>query len=139
MPPAQQKTINQVVAENLAHWISERGMKQTALAAKAGVSQKTISNYLNPKQRAEGATGKEPSAKLSELARIADALGVEVWQLTRPAADELDRVMYEAIEQAMVKLRSSVPAAVNVDAQEALERSRTTTPEEQPAKGRKRA
>lgn len=111
VPLQKQKSINQVVAENLAYWVEQRGFTQVALAAKAGVSQKTVSNYLNPQQRTEGATGKEPSAKLSELARIADALGVEVWQLTRPADDDEERAMFQSLEEMMDKLRGRIRRA----------------------------
>jgi transcriptional regulator with XRE-family HTH domain len=99
--------INEVVAENLAYWMGQAGIKQAALAEKAKVSQKTISNYLNPDQRTEGSTGKDPSGKLSELDRIAKALSIEVWQLTRQMTAH-ERVMYEAIEKAYEGLRASV-------------------------------
>lgn len=100
------KSINLVVAENLAHWMNNAGIKQAALAEKAGVSQKTVSNFLNPGQRTETTSGKEPSAKLSELERIAKALAIEVWQLTREIPEN-EREMYEAFEKAYAKLKES--------------------------------
>lgn len=81
-------------------------LTQAALAERAGVSQKTISNYLNPGQRTEGAKGKEPSAKLTELDKIASALNVGVWQLVRQMT-EGERKSYESIEAAFQSLRNS--------------------------------
>lgn len=102
--------INDVVAQNLAYWMAQAGgMSQSTLAERAGVSQKTISNYLNPGQRVEGASGKPPSAKLAELDAIAKALAVEVWQLTRQMSKS-ERLMYSAIEKAYADLRASVVA-----------------------------
>ncbi len=100
------KTINQVVADNLRYWMAQAKMTQAALAEKAGVDQKTISNYLNPEQRTEGSRGKEPSARLSELDKVARALRVELWQLTRSMSAR-ERAMYEAIERAYSELRAS--------------------------------
>jgi len=111
MPANKGKSINAVVAENLAYWIEKAGFtSQTALAEKAGVSQKTVSNYLNPEQRLNGGEGKERSAKLTELASIAAALGVEVHQLTRPMTAS-ERQFYEALERAYLDLRESARAA----------------------------
>lgn len=93
------KHINRVVADNLAYWMGEAKVTQAALAERAGVSQKTISNYLNPDQRAEGSKGKQPSPKLTELSLIADALHIQVWQLTREMTVK-ERALYEAIERA---------------------------------------
>lgn len=97
-------SINQVLASNLRYWMDNAELSQAALAEKAGVSQKTISNYLNPEQRDSGKTGREPSAKLAELDRIAAALSIGVWQLVRQMTDS-ERKMYEAIEQHYKTLR----------------------------------
>lgn len=94
-----------MVAENLAHWMAERSMNQSALAEKAGVDQKTISNYLNPKQRTEGSKGKEPSARLTELDKVAKALRVEVWQLTRHMTPR-QRALYDVLEKAYIGLQA---------------------------------
>jgi transcriptional regulator with XRE-family HTH domain len=93
------KDINRVVADNLAYWMGERKLTQQALAVEAKVSQKTISNYLNPAQRTEGSRGKPGSPKLVELDRIAHALGVELWQLTRQMTPA-ERSVYETVEKA---------------------------------------
>lgn len=81
--------INEVLASNLAFYMAETGIvSQPALAARSGISQRTISNYLHPTRRAAGSRGKPGSAKLTELERIAKALGVEVWQLLRPGSPQ---------------------------------------------------
>jgi transcriptional regulator with XRE-family HTH domain len=108
--PMSEKTISQVVAENLAYRMGKLSMTQGALAAKAGLSQKTISNYLNPEQRTEGSKGKQGSPKLWELERVARALGAEVWELTR-AMNERERAMYDAIEKAYKELLESTAAS----------------------------
>lgn len=112
------KTINEVVAENLTHWMAERGIKQAALAEKAGVDQKTISNYLHPKQRMEGSSGKEPSARLSELDKVAKALRVEVWQLTRHMTAR-QRALYDVLEKAYLQLQAVESASANSAAERA--------------------
>jgi transcriptional regulator with XRE-family HTH domain len=104
-------SINRVLARNLAYWMGEAKLSQTALAAKAGVSQKTISNYLNPDQRVEGSKGKEPSAKLTELAKIADALGIGTWQLLRQMS-ATERKFYAQIESSYAEMRDAAEAAV---------------------------
>lgn len=84
----QKKTVNQIVAAHLAQMKGEKWGSQEELAAKAGVSQKTISNCLNPEQRAEGATGRVPSVTLAALERICTALEAEVWELVAPFGAE---------------------------------------------------
>lgn len=107
---AEGDSINRVLARNLSYWMGEAKLSQTALAAKAGVSQKTISNYLNPDQRVEGSKGKEPSAKLTELAQIADALGIGTWQLLRQMS-AAERQFYAQIESSYSAMRNAAEAA----------------------------
>lgn len=98
------KSINQVVAENLAHWMEQAGFaSQQALADKSGVSQRTIANYLKPALRDDTSSGKEPSAKVTELAKLADALHIEVWQLLREMTPQ-EREFYAQIEEAYKRL-----------------------------------
>jgi transcriptional regulator with XRE-family HTH domain len=110
-------SINRVLARNLAYWMGEAKLTQTALAVKAGLSQKTISNYLNPDQRVEGSKGKEPSAKLTELARIADALEVGTWQLLRDMT-ESERAFYAQIESSYSQMREAAEAAAKQAAEQ---------------------
>lgn len=93
------RPINETLAENLRHFMKERNLVQKTLAAKSGVAQTTISNYLNPGRRPVGASGKAPSAKLSEVEMMATALDIEPWQLLRSFSNE-ERIAYEAIETA---------------------------------------
>ena len=54
------------------------------LAKLCGVGQTTISLYLNPERRNLGCEGKAGSAKLTEVERLATALGLEPWVLLCP-------------------------------------------------------
>lgn len=107
-----QKPINQVLAENLAYFMKARGIAtQPALAKKSGVAQRTISNYLRPEIRQSSKSGKPPSAKLTELEKIAEALEVGVWDLLRDM-DPSERAFYAQIEEAYTKLAASRDAGV---------------------------
>lgn len=83
-------SINAVFAANLRRRMDAAGLSQVSLGKKAGVAQRSVGNYLNPKEREAGAKGKEPSAKLAEMAMIASALGVEPWEMLIPEAGERD-------------------------------------------------
>lgn len=101
------KTINQIVADNLAYWMERTGFaSQQALADKSGVSQRTIANYLRPSLRDNTNSGKEPSAKLTELGKLAKSMNIEVWQLLRQMTPQ-ERAFYDKIEQAFRELRQS--------------------------------
>jgi transcriptional regulator with XRE-family HTH domain len=93
-----------VVAQNLAELMIEKKLKQVALAEKAGVSQKTISNFLSPTQRTGSSSGKAPSGTLTNLEKIARALDVRPWLLTRPS-DAMYRQLVDLAEQAYEKAR----------------------------------
>ena len=80
------KPINVVVAEALRFYMGD-AWSNVSLAKRSGVAEGTIRNYLSPGKREAGKTGKEPSAKVTELAKIAEALGITVAELvTEPAA-----------------------------------------------------
>lgn len=72
-----EKSINEVFAENLRFHMESKKLSQPALAEKCKVSQKTISNCLNPNQRDASASGSERSATLAKVATLSNALGVE--------------------------------------------------------------
>lgn len=101
-----EKTISHVVAANLKYWMDQAELTQTTLATKAGVSQKTVSNYLNPAQRVESGSGKAPSPKLEELDKIAKALAVPLWQLVRQMSVK-ERKLYDTIERAYSELTAT--------------------------------
>ncbi len=102
----EKKPINDVLAANLAHFMQARGLTQKALEGLSGVGQTTISLYLHPDRRAPGKSGKVPSAKLSEVESLANALDIEVWQLLRSLTPS-EREAYEQIENAYLSLKRS--------------------------------
>lgn len=87
--------------------MAARDVNQPTLAELSKVSQKTISNYINPQQRPPGANGKAPSAKLTEIDMIAEALDVETWELLRPLTPA-QRKAYESIEEAFAALNPEI-------------------------------
>lgn len=98
--PSRAPSINQVLANNLARHMEDKELTQMALAGKAKMGQTTVSLYLNPDRRTPGKSGKEPSAKLAEVQRLADALGTELWQLLRPPGDPASSLSRAAQELA---------------------------------------
>jgi transcriptional regulator with XRE-family HTH domain len=106
-----QKPINAVLAENLKFFMDEKKIAQAALATKAGMGQTTVSLYLSPQRRATGKSGKEPSAKLAEVQRLADALGVELWELLRPLTPT-QRQFYRSVEAVV---RETTKAAIRIE------------------------
>jgi hypothetical protein len=83
---AMEKThIVDTVATALAYFMSThknpRLRSANGLGKAAGVSARTVGNFLSPEGRTEGDRGKRPSGKLTELMMIADALGIEVADL----------------------------------------------------------
>jgi transcriptional regulator with XRE-family HTH domain len=82
------KSINQTVAHALGYYMRKAGLKEKQLGKKAGVSPRTVGNFLRPESRVSGSRGKEPSGKLTELALLADALDVEVAQLVIDMSDD---------------------------------------------------
>lgn len=103
----ERKTANQVLADALAYFMEKTGMTQAALAKRADIGQTTVSLYLTPDRRKAGKSGKEPSAKISEVERLADALGVQMWELLRPMSPER-REFYRSMEALL--LSGKLPA-----------------------------
>lgn len=98
-----------MLSENLAFWMQQRGLNaQEVLAARAGVSQRTISDYLHPENRLDSKTGKEPSAKLTEVEKLARALDIGVWDLLRDLTPK-ERAFYRQVEDAYRKLIDDNP------------------------------
>ncbi len=73
--------INQVVARALRWHMDRAGLTELALGRQAGVSPRTVANFLRPETRTTGSRGKPPSGKLTELALIAKALNASVADL----------------------------------------------------------
>lgn len=93
------KPINDILADNLAYFMSKKGLTQAALSKLSGVGQTTIGLYLTPERRQPGKTGKIPSAKLSEVESLANALDVDVWEMLRPFTEQ-ERTAYKHLEAA---------------------------------------
>ena len=66
------------LAINLKILMDHRGDNQTDLAKRAGVSQKTISNMLNPED--------DKSPNLKKVSLVARAYGLQTWHLLYPDA-----------------------------------------------------
>lgn len=72
----------EIVARNLAALMKAKGLtSQAALAKRADVSQKTISNLLNPGQGVKSPT-------LDKVTAVATALGIEMWHFLLPEIPE---------------------------------------------------
>jgi transcriptional regulator with XRE-family HTH domain len=80
-------TINQTVAHALAYYMGKAGLTEVQLGKAAGVSPRTVGNFLRPEARVSGSRGKEPSGKLTELALIAHALKIDVAELVTSMSD----------------------------------------------------
>jgi hypothetical protein len=74
------KPVNQIVSEALVYFMGDK-WNPTTLGRRAGVSPNTVKNYREPQTREAGASGKAPSAKLTELELLANVLGLEVADL----------------------------------------------------------
>lgn len=106
--------INQIVARALRWHMDRAGLSEKALGTRAGVSPRTVANFLRPTDRAAGSRGKEPSGKLTELALIAAALGVRVADLVDDQSDEereRDRQLRAAMELLRGVAAAPAPAA----------------------------
>lgn len=103
--PAMGKTLNQVLAENLRAKM-DGAWTQSSLSKKSGVGQTTISLYLSPERRGASASGREPSAKLAEVEKLADALGCE------PLSLLTDRDAYPLPFDLLAELHGVTPEAL---------------------------
>ena len=106
-PADEQREINDVLADSLAHFMELRKESQLSLARSSGVSQATINNYLRPHARLESKSGKPPSAKLHEVGLLAKALKIKPWQLLQDMTPE-QRVFYAKLESAFLALQEDV-------------------------------
>lgn len=94
--------LNQALAENLAYYMEQKGLKQMALAKKCGIGQTTISLYLTPERRKMGKDGKPGSAKLTEVEMLAAALELDPIDLLTPAV---------SVVSATIETTSALPAS----------------------------
>lgn len=80
------------LAENLHALMRRHELTQTALAKRAGVSQRTVSNLLDPEKH---------SPTLESVDAVAAAFGLEGWHLIMPSL--MDDLNGETSIAAMVK------------------------------------
>ena len=104
------KSANQILAENLQRLMREQSFSNLALGKKAGIAPNTIANYLDTSPQVTS-TGKERSAKLAEVERLADALGVTLIDLLTEGAERsrMSRSLTPQVEKMLEDL-SDLPA-----------------------------
>lgn len=91
----QKKDLSTIVAANVKAHMEARGLKQTALATLAKVSQKTISNLLSNQDKET----RPKSATLESVEKVAAALKIEPWKLLMDLTKE-ERLAWDSIETA---------------------------------------
>lgn len=79
------------------------GLTEFSLAAKSGISPRTIGNFLRPDNRLSvpGTSTSFPSGTVANLFKIAIALGIEPWQLLR--GDAAHDVFHSTVELAYLE------------------------------------
>ncbi len=73
-------------------------MSQPGLSKASGIAQTSVSLLLNPQNRAPGKEGRIGSPTLAQVETVADALGVEAWELICPMSGE-QWIVYQAAQQ----------------------------------------
>jgi hypothetical protein len=81
------KSANQVLAEALTFFKDAQGWNYTTLGRKAGLVANTIKNYCSA-EREVSPSGKERSAKLTEIEQLAEAMDLQVVDLLTDATDD---------------------------------------------------
>ncbi len=98
----EENDVNVQLAKNLrvAMEMKFGSVNQSELARLAGVAQKTVSNVLARER------GPAPSPSLTVVQRLAEALGIEAWQLIHPDPERAEREQefYRRIEKDFSKL-----------------------------------
>jgi transcriptional regulator with XRE-family HTH domain len=93
------KSANQILAENLQSLMTEQKYSALALSKRAGIAPNTIGNYLDTSHQVTS-KGRERSAKLAEVERLAEALGVTLIDLLTDGAKPAHvRTLSPQIEQ----------------------------------------
>ena len=98
------KSLNQLLAESLNRLMESRNLSNLRLGQKARVAPNTIANYRKADGTDFTASGKERSAKLAEVERLAIALDVHPLYLLTDSAEWQQRAQ-------AVALMMSEPAA----------------------------
>lgn len=105
----KQRSITEILAANLRHFMQQKGLKQAALATRSGMGQTTISLYLNPENRASTSSGVAAAPTLARVQSLADALGVELWELLRPLTQN-QRDLLRSVEAVVAEHAGPVTA-----------------------------
>jgi len=136
---ASNKSINQVVADNVTFWMKERDLSPAELAKAAGVDGKTVWNFLNPDGRIGEDVKKPPSGTLTSLQKIAEALKVQPHLLTRdPDEAALYGVIEDAVKRAMALQTTPTHAKSPTQGMHRLAKGSKVPPvEDDPAQDRK--
>ena len=87
---AMSKTIHNIVADNINRLMDHFEMTQTLLAKKTGISQKTISNVLNP--------GRAGSITTNTVEKLANFFNLEPYHLLIPNLP-IDELLHKRIEK----------------------------------------
>lgn len=109
--PHKSRTISQVVADNLKHFMEVAGESQNSLAKKTAsfgckVGQTTIGLMLNPARRDPRKSGKPSGPNLAQLDAVAKALGLELWELVSPM-NAGQRQLHKSVMDAMRKAKET--------------------------------
>lgn len=100
-PEMEPKSMVDVLAERLAHYMQEGNWSQKTLGKAAGVSQRQIGYLLDPSRRLDSKSGKRPGPTLVVVEKVADAIKVPVWELLFPmpegGADPKERELHQRI------------------------------------------
>jgi predicted transcriptional regulator len=99
--PSQRQTLNQRLALNLSRLMSDQELSASSLGKLARIAPNTVGNYLKAASGEADTTpsrGRERSAKLTEIERIATALRVDAIALlrTQEEQDEANAVILES-------------------------------------------
>ena len=73
-----------LLTNNLRHYMNVQGLTQAELGRRAGLTQRTVANYLHPRLRQSAKQGTVAGARLEELQRISSALGMPLWEFLKP-------------------------------------------------------
>lgn len=98
-------SIRDVLAANLQYYMTKRGLTQSSLGDAASMGQTTVGLYLHPDRRKLSKSGKVAAPNLGQVEQLADALGVQLWELLRPMTPS-ERDAYEQIEAAFLTLKA---------------------------------
>ena len=93
--------IHEILARNVKILMNHYDMTQDDIEKKTGVSQRTISNVINP-----GSVG---SITTKTIEKIADYFGLEYWHLLIPNIS-IDELVSKRIEKVVVCYTQSEPA-----------------------------